>query len=370
MDHLPPDHSETTTPPAQDRQPRQELRVIITPRTIWLAIWATVATLILLRFLQNSMEILLLLFAAIIIAEAMRPAVAWMRQYHIPRWLGVLLIYLAVLGCLVGLFYLMIQPLIEQFTSFTRQFPSFIQHVERLIHQIESMLGNLPGDTTLPSEIGGLLGNLLPLLVSIPRTIITILANILIVLVMALFWVAYIDGLRGFFLRFFPPRLRGPGAELLDEMGSRLGGYVRGVLINMVAVGILATLAAWLIGLPYPLLLGVFAGLTECIPLAGPYIGAFPAVILGFIASPLTGVIVALAYLAIQQLENHTLVPLVMNRVVKLSPLVTLLAIAIGVLLEGLLGALLAVPFAAVVQMFITRVLAPWIRRTTGGDAP
>ncbi len=76
----------------------------------------------------------------------------------------------------------------------------------------------------------------------------------------------------------------------------------------------------------------------------------------------------ALVYLAIQEFEGHTLVPLVMNRIVRLRPLTILVALTIGTLLQGLLGALLAVPFAAVVQVFIVRVLTPWIRRTTGGD--
>jgi predicted PurR-regulated permease PerM len=370
MRQLPPRPSETdNVPPAQGRQPRESLRVVITSRTIWLAIWATLASIILLRFLQNIVEILLLLFAAITIAEAMRPAVCWMRRYHIPRWLGVLLIYLLGLGFLTGLTYLMIQPLIEQLTSLITQFPSYMQNLEHLIRSAEGMLSGLPGGATLPSSIGGLLESLLSFLVSIPRVIITILAGIVIVLVMALFWLAYTDGLRDFFLRLFPPRLRGPGVDILDDMGNRLGGYVRGVLIDMFAVGALATLASWLIGLPYPLLLGVFAGLTEFIPLIGPFIGAFPAVLLGFLISPLTGVLAALAYLVIQQLENHTLVPLVMNRVVKLSPLVTLIAVTLGAFLQGLLGALLAVPFAAVAQVFIVRVLAPWIRHTTGAEA-
>jgi predicted PurR-regulated permease PerM len=184
---------------------------------------------------------------------------------------------------------------------------------------------------------------------------------------MALFWTAFSDGLREFTLGFLPPRLRRQGADVLDDMSLRLGGYVRGVIINMFVIGILAGLADWLLGLKFPLLLGVFAGLTELIPLVGPFIGAAPAVLLGFIVSPTRGFIVALVYLLIQEFEGHTLVPLVMNRVVKLRPLTILVALSVGTLLQGLLGALLAVPFAAVVQVFVVRVLTPWIRGATGG---
>jgi predicted PurR-regulated permease PerM len=355
--------------PAPEPPQWRHLRISIAPSTIWLAIWATVGTLILLNFLTSITKVLLLLFTAITIAEAMRPAVRWMNTYRIPRWLGVLIIYLTAFSILSALGYFISQPLVTQITQFADSLPHYIKDIEDFATQAQGALNNLPGGANIPQQIGNLLGNIAPLLLSIPTTIITVLADIVITLFMALFWIAYSDGLREFILSFFPPRLRRTGAEVLDEMGFRLGGYVRGILINMFVIGILSGTAVWLLGLNYALLLGVFAGLTEAIPLVGPFIGAAPAVLLGFTISPTKGIIVALVYLAIQQFEGHTLVPLVMNRIVRLRPLTVIVALTIGTLLQGLLGALLAVPFAAVAQVFLVRVLAPWIRRTTGGDA-
>jgi predicted PurR-regulated permease PerM len=354
-------------PPAN--QPRwQHLRISVAPSTIWLAIWATVGTLLLLNFLSSITKVLLLLFTAITIGEAMRPAIRWLNRYHIPRWTGVLTIYLIALGILSILGYLISQPLTEQVQQFARNLPQYISEIQDLARQAQGALNTLPGGANIPQEIGNLLGNIAPLLITIPTTIITIISDTVITLFMALFWIAYSDGLREFFLGFFPPHFRRTGAEVLDEMSFRLGGYVRGIIINMFVIGTLSGVAVWLLGLNYALLLGVFAGLTEAIPLVGPFIGAAPAVLLGFTISPTKGIIVALVYLAIQEFEGHTLVPLVMNRVVRLRPLTILIALTIGTLLQGLLGALLAVPFAAVVQVFIVRVLTPWIRRTTGGD--
>jgi predicted PurR-regulated permease PerM len=340
----------------------------VAPSTIWLAIWATVGTLLLLNFLGSITKVLMLLFAAITIAEAMRPAVRWMNRHHVPRWLGMLLIYLAAFGILSGLGYLISQPLVAQISQFSDNLPDYIKAIEDFARQAQGALNNLPGGANIPQEIGNILNNIAPIILSIPTTIIAILSDIVITLFMALFWISYTDGLREFFLGFFPPRFRRTGAEVLDEMGIRLGGYVRGVIINMFVIGILAGTADWLLGLNFALLLGVFAGLCEFIPLVGPFIGAAPAVLLGFTVSPTKGIIVALVYLAIQEFEGHTLVPLVMNRVVRLRPLTILIALSIGTLLQGLLGALLAVPFAAVLQVFIVRVMTPWIRRTTGGD--
>ncbi|HEY7122942.1 MAG TPA: AI-2E family transporter [Ktedonobacterales bacterium] len=353
---------------AEDRPRRQHLHISIAPSTIWLAILATVGTLMLLNFLTSITKVLLLLFTAITIGEAMRPAIRWMNKYHIPRWSGVLIIYLIAFGILSALGYLISQPLVTQISQFADNLPEYTREIEDLARQAQGALNGLPGGASVPQEIGNLLNSIAPLILSIPTTIITIVSDFVITLFMALFWIAYSDGLREFFLGFFPPHFRRTGAEVLDEMSIRLGGYVRGVIINMFVIGILAGVAVWLLGLNYALLLGVFAGLTEAIPLVGPFIGAAPAVLLGFTISPSKGIIVALVYLAIQEFEGHTLVPLVMNRIVRLRPLTILVALTIGTLLQGLLGALLAVPFAAVVQVFIVRVLTPWIRRTTGGD--
>jgi predicted PurR-regulated permease PerM len=346
-----------------------DLRVSIAPRTIWLAIFATLGTVILLMFLNSVLDVLLLLFAAITIAEAMRPAVLWMNRRHIPRWLGVVILYLLGFGILAGLGYFISQPLVNQIRQLIGDFPQYSKQIVGWVKQAQGALSNLPGGNALPQELTNLLGSLTPYLLSIPTTIITIIANIVITLFMALFWMAYTDGLREFVLSLFPPHLRQTGARVLNEMSIRLGGYVRGIIINMFVIGILSGMAVWLLGLPYALLLGVFAGLTEAIPLVGPFIGATPAVIIAFTISPVKGLLVAGVYVLIQEFEGHTLVPLVMNRVVRLRPLTILVALSIGTLLKGLEGALLAVPFAAVVQVLVLYVFAPWIRSVTGGSA-
>jgi len=357
-------------PPAGRRPPRtHHLSISIAPRTIWLVIWATVGTILLLLFLNTILDVLLLLFAAITIAEAMRPAVMWMNRRHIPRWLAVLMLYLIAFGILSGLGYLISQPLVAQIGQLLDRLPHYIQQIENWAQQAQGALNQLPGGTTLPQQLGNLLDNITPYILDIPTTIISIVSAVIITLIMALFWTAYTDGLREFILSFFPPHLRVTGARVFNEISIRLGGYVRGVVINMFVIGTLSGVAVWLLGLPFALLLGVFAGLTEFIPLVGPFLGAAPAVIIGLTISPTRGLIVAVVYFLIQEFEGHTLVPLVMNRAVKLRPLTIVVALAIGTLLRGLEGALLAVPAAAVIQVLILYVLAPWIRSATGGSA-
>jgi len=141
---------------------------------------------------------------------------------------------------------------------------------------------------------------------------------------------------------------------------------LRGVVINMVVIGVMAGIAVTLLGLPSPVLLGIFAGILEAIPIFGPFIGAAPAVLLGFTVGPLYALLVAGVFLVIQQVESNTLVPVVMNRVVALPPLAVVLALLVGGALQGVAGALLAVPVAAALQVLIVRVVVPTIHRVQG----
>jgi predicted PurR-regulated permease PerM len=150
---------------------------------------------------------------------------------------------------------------------------------------------------------------------------------------------------------------------ILDDLSTKTGGYVRGVLINMIVIGILSLSGVAFLGVPYALLLGVVAGLTESIPIVGPLIGGSAAVLVaGLALGPQKALEVAGLYLVIQQIEGNTLVPYVMNRAVALHPLAIVIALVIGSALLGIPGAILAVPTAAVIQVIVLRVIVPAVR--------
>jgi predicted PurR-regulated permease PerM len=174
--------------------------------------------------------------------------------------------------------------------------------------------------------------------------------------------------LKEFVVALFSPRSRGLVGQVIAETGQAFAGYVRGVTINMFAIGLLALLACWLLRLPVPLLLGVFAGLCELIPLVGPFLGAIPAVLLGFTIAPLYPLVVAGAFLVVQQVESNVLTPIVMRREVGIRPFVVILALLMGAGLAGIWGALVAVPIGSAIQIVIVRVVAPAIRGSQDGE--
>ncbi|MFI5277847.1 MAG: AI-2E family transporter, partial [Ktedonobacterales bacterium] len=169
----------------------------------------------------------------------------------------------------------------------------------------------------------------------------------------------------------FPERLQPRVDDIFADMGRSLGGYVRGVLIAMLLIGVFTGAGLGILGVPYALLLGVLAGLTEAIPYLGPWLSGAVSVIVALVTvDPLKALEVVVLFLLVQQLEGNLVQPLVMSRSVHLDPLLVLIAILIGSELEGLMGAVLAVPFAALLQSLVTHAIAPAIRASSGRDEP
>jgi len=123
--------------------------------------------------------------------------------------------------------------------------------------------------------------------------------------------------------------------------------------VLMFAIFILTFLGLTVLGVPYALSLAIIAGLLEIIPYIGPMLSAIPAIIIAFTVSPLTGFLVLVLYVLIQQFENHIIVPQVMRRAVGLHPVAVILALLIGFKLGGVLGAILAVPVATAISVFV-----------------
>ena len=141
------------------------------------------------------------------------------------------------------------------------------------------------------------------------------------------------------------------------EVEEKLGGWVRGQLLLMLAIGFMAGIGYSVIGLPNPILLGVISGLFEIVPMVGPFLAFAPAVLVALAMDPGKAVVVAVYALVIQQIESNILVPRVMGRTVGVSPLTVILGILVGSVLAGLPGAFLAVPIAGAVQVILAHTL-------------
>jgi hypothetical protein len=163
--------------------------------------------------------------------------------------------------------------------------------------------------------------------------------------------------LERFWLSLAPAARRPELLAIWREIESRLGGYVRGELLLMTSIGVLASLGYLVIGLPYPLALGVLAGLLEFVPMVGPTLGAIPAILVALSISPQAALLVVVYSIVIQGTENNILVPRLMGRSVGVSPITVILAVFAFSSLLGITGAFLAIPLAAIVQVLMDHLI-------------
>lgn len=321
-----------------------------------------VLTLLAAYVLYQLSTILIVLFAAVIFASAIRPFVDGLEQRRLPRGLAILLIYVLTIGAILGLLIVTVPPIVR--LSFELSTEGILAEQIRALATELAIFGwdelNLPLVVlTLPSQLQVLLGEASDTAQQevrrqawpVARTTILVVSQIVLGLAMGYYWLIARDKTLDFLLRISPQTHRGQIMRIWDDIETTLGAYVRGQLILMVVVGTASYVGLYLLGVPYALALAAIAGLTEAIPLVGPFLGAIPAIIVALTVSPLTALLVAGLYVVVQQVEGNVLVPKVMEKSVGLNPLLVIFALVAGGILNGVVGALLAIPVAGALQV-------------------
>ncbi len=270
-----------------------------------------------------------------------------------------------MISLIAAVIILLLPLVIEQGNLFANTLPetyqelreSMLEHpnffVWRLATELPESLNLAPAPEPAADETDVIesVGHNLELIGLGARTIFFILA----VLVLAFYWT--LDGHKNktALLLLVPYDQRESARELISEMQARVGAFIQGQTFLGLVIGSLSFLAYSIIGLPYTLALAIIAGIMEMVPVIGPILGAVPAIIVAYTVSPEKVLWVFLATIVIQQLENNFLVPRVMKRSVGVNPLVTLLALTAFGSLFGILGAIVAIPLAAIIQLLLNR---------------
>jgi predicted PurR-regulated permease PerM len=379
----PPDDRSTPTPavavaPPLGVIPPRRLTISISQRTLWLAAGVALVALVAILVLTHALGAVLLLFLAITLSEAIRPLVAQLERMRVPRPVGALLIYLALLALLGGIGWLLFDPLVTQASELANRAPAYLAQAQTWIKDAQqALLANDPLSQALSALAGQALASLqssVPTLLQFPFTLVSgvfgVLLSIVLIGTISVFWLMSADKLRDFALDLAPERTRIGGALLFSDLGRTLGGWVRGTLVAMLLIGAFTALGLALLGVPYALLLGILAGLLEIIPYLGPWISGSVAVLVALVAvDPFKALQVVALFLIVQLAEGNLVQPLVMSWAVRVDPLLVLIAITLGVQALGLVGALIAVPVAGMAQVITLRVIAPAIRHATAESA-
>jgi predicted PurR-regulated permease PerM len=293
-------------------------------------------------------DLILELFVALLLMVILDPIVARLSRFKIPRVIAVLLTYVFVIGSLVGVVSLILPAVVEQTGSFIEALPGYLSNIGISREQTSGVLQGF-----LNSNAGTASGAIFQFTFSVVGNVVGIFT----VLVFAFYMLMSRDKMEDQLGLFFGEDKKRELGNLLDTLEKKLGGWARGQLILMLVIGITTYIGLKLIGIPYTLPLAILAGLLEVVPFLGPIIAAVPSVIIGFGISPITGVGVAALVFLIQQLESYVLVPKVMQRSVGVSPLITLIALAVGARLAGIVGAIISVPVLITLQVIANKYL-------------
>lgn len=323
-------------------------------------IFRTILIILGIWFIYLIRDIIAVFFIALIMTAAVEPAVNRLTKKRIPRSFSVLIIFL-ILFLIAGLIIsFLVPPIIGQFKSFSENIPVHLEKLTRTFSGLEDYFqshGVAFSSQSFLADIGAKLsqsgGKIFSTTVSFFNGVIMIIA----ILSMTFYLSVKEKGMEKLLISISPTAHQAYAVSLAERIKERIGKWLQGQLFLMLIIFILDFIVLSLLGIPYALILAIFAGLLEIIPYLGPIISAIPGVILGFLISPLTGLLVLAAYIIIQQFENHVIVPQVMKRAIGLNPVVVILALLIGAKLGGVLGAILAVPLAAAVSVFVKDLL-------------
>jgi len=308
----------------------------------------TISFLLLLWFLYSIKEIILGLFVALLIMAILNPLVTKLTKFKIPRGLAVFLVYIVVFGILGVAMFSLVTPLIEETTSFVNGLPAYWHNIGIYLPEGETIINNAL------APVVGIPGQVLKLGVSFFSNFVMVMGS----LVFAFYLLLAREKLEVQIVGFLGERRGRKIAGVVDKLEFKLGSWARGELLVMLTVGLATFLGLVLLGIPYALPLGILAGILEIVPTLGPAIAAIPAIIIGLGISPVMGLATVVLALLVHQLENYLLVPKIMEKSVGISPVVILLALAIGAKLAGIVGVIISVPVLIAFQILLGEYLA------------
>lgn len=327
----------------------------LTPRTVLMVIGVIVAVAAAIILLWLSRRIITWLLIAAFLAVALNPAVELLeRRLRLRRSLAITVVFILGLSGATGIALVFVPPLIDAGQQLVDDAPGYIDELRRteLFRNLDERYQLLQriqdGVEQLPDRLGGA-----GAAVDIVQRLFAGLIGTLTVLVLTFFLLIYGKQLRDQGIAALPEHQRTRYLDVTDRMYRAVGGYVAGNLLVSVVAGVAAYIALLLIGVPAALALAAWVALTDLLPLVGATIGAIPAVAVAFFQGWPTGLIVAGYFLVYQQVENHAVQPVVMRRTTNLNPLIVLVAVLLGAELLGVLGALIAIPVAGMIQIVV-----------------
>jgi predicted PurR-regulated permease PerM len=334
-------------------------------RTVYVSIGLIFALVLASYLVYQIAVVVLVLLLTLLFSVIISAPVDNLERRGVSRGLGTL----AVFGSLVLVLWILgvaLAPTVaDQASELWETFPEQLENAQDLAGRLSSALGlgtsfGLDSLDVVDSARNFFSGGALTTVANVGASVASVLSYVVVIVIATIYAVARPRPLVNGFVALFPAGRRQEVREILADIYGTVQRWFVGQLGSMLVIGVLSSVALYLIGVPFALLLGIFSGLVSFIPFVGPLISVIPPVLLALIGTPVDALWVVLAYAIIQTIESYLLQPLIMSRAVSLHPAVVMFALLIMGTLFGLVGVLLAVPLVATLHVLLREL---WIER-------
>lgn len=359
-------------------KPERNFNITISSGTII----KTLVILVVAFLLYQMLDLVLVVLTAVVLASAVEPIINWFGKYRVRRLFAVIITYICVVLIFSSLLYFFIPPVMDEAANLLSNAPKYLNSVtlwnplnnnkivetgkiatgisaglndgRQVITELSSGEGSSSALIGLVNRFQNLTANTSDGLINIASSIFGGAFSFILIIVLSFYLAVQEGGVEKFLKIITPLRNEAYVIDLWKRSQRKIGYWMQGQLLLAIVVGVLVYLGLMILGIKNALILAVLAGVLEIIPLFGPIIAAIPAILFGFTDGGLTtGLLVLGLFVIIQQFENHLIYPLVVKKVVGVSPIIVILSLIVGGKLAGFLGILLSVPVISIFMEFI-----------------
>jgi putative heme transporter len=374
---------------SDERPQTSETRAVATAQRVVVPRWVQLVGLPLLVLAiyviaRAAGPVLLIFTIAAVIALILNPLVEFVQRGRLPRSVAILVVYAGFFAVLALAGFLLANPISEQVSAFRKDVPSIVDSANERLADLQRTFDDRGIDIqlqdqgrtaleTLQDRVAEGTGEIISFGTELLETLVRASFGLVLVFVLSIYMLLYGQRIGNVVRAAMPP---GDGTRA-DDYPARVvravAGYVRGQLLFSLAMGAGAGVGLYLYGVlgifpegkTYALVFATFFGLMELIPYVGPFLGAAPPTLVALFGDPLTGLWVALLFVALQQVEGHIVAPAIFGHTLRINPLFVIFALLLGAEVYGIVGALVALPILAVVRETVVYLvehleLEPW----------
>jgi putative heme transporter len=373
----------------EPRRERPEPPRVVVPRWVQLVL-LPIALLAMWALARAAGKVLVIFIVAAVIALILNPAVAFVQRGRLPRGLAVLTVYLAFFLTLVGVGFLLANPISHQVQSFTHNLPTLVKEANESLASLERWLHGRgihvqfikQGKTalqTIQDKVAKSAGSLASFGGGLLSEAASAIFDLILIFVLSVYMLVYGKPIGRLVRQAMPDGDGTPADDYPTLIQHAVSRYVGGQLLFSFVMGASTGLALYIFGAlgifpdggKYAVAFAMFYGVMELIPYIGPLLGAAPPVLVALLGDPVSAIWVALLFVGLQQLEGHVVAPQIFGHTLRINPLLVIFALLLGLQVYGIVGALIALPILSILRetfVYLSRHLSfePWDRSQGG----